>query len=183
LVFVGGRFVGGIDELLGHPLLAGASAADVTPTRSDVKLRAQQLGWFGLLPFVAGALLPWIINDAATRGALLELTLAYAAVILSFVGAVHWGRALSGAPEAANWLSYSVVPALAGWAMWALGGPLGLTGMAGAFALAYWVDRKAYCSDPDLTWFVLMRGHISAAVVTLLVIAAVVHGMSEGMTS
>lgn len=182
LIFVGGRFVGGIDELLRHPILVGASEADFAPAQ-DVQGRAQQLAWFGLLPFVAGALLPWFVDDAAMRAELLELTLAYAAVILSFVGAVHWGRALGGAPAAANWLNYSVIPALVGWIMWTVGGAFGLSGIAGAFALAYWFDRKAYRTDPDLTWFVLMRGKISAAVVTLLLVGAVAHSLAEGVVA
>ncbi len=181
LVFVGGRFVGGIDELMRHPVLAGASAANPVLLNPAVERRARQLGWFGLLPFVAGALLPWVAATDEMRASLLDLTLGYAAVILSFVGAVHWGRVLTGSEPSSAWLGYGVVPALIGWMMLAVGDSFGLVGMAGAFALAYWFDRKAYRTEPGLEWFVRMRGQISAAVVTSLLIAAVAHGVTEGI--
>jgi len=179
LVFVSGRFVGGVDELMHHPLLDAGPTAETVLDAPDVRVRAQQLGWLGLLPFVAGALLPWFVSDAAARATLLDLTLGYAAVILSFVGAVHWGRALSGAPGAAAWLVYSVVPALTGWLVLAAAGAVGLVALAGAFVLAYWADRKAYQGVPRLRWFLRLRGRISAAVIASLLIAAVGHGLVE----
>lgn len=85
---------------------------------------AQTLGLLGLLPFFALALLAWLPDDAAI-GALAaprfaQLALAgYAAVILSFLGAVHWGLALGQGVMPATLqrqsLSWGVVPSLLGW--------------------------------------------------------------------
>ena len=47
----------------------------------------------GLLPFLATALLSWIAAED-WRGVALYALAAYGAVILSFLGAVHWGLAL-----------------------------------------------------------------------------------------
>jgi hypothetical protein len=85
---------------------------------------AQSLGQLGLLPFFALAVLAWLPADASigqlgiARLALLSLV-AYAAVILSFLGAVHWGFALHSPslspPALRRALGWGVVPALLGW--------------------------------------------------------------------
>ncbi|WP_206935358.1 DUF3429 domain-containing protein [Roseococcus thiosulfatophilus] len=77
------------------------------------------LGLSGLLPFIAAALAVLLAPDywgGFARGALI----AYGAVILSFLGAVHWGLALR-APAGEAWatparLVLGVVPSLIGWA-------------------------------------------------------------------
>lgn len=85
---------------------------------------AQALGHFGLLPFFVLALLNWWPASAAinridlARLAFLALV-AYAAVILSFLGAVHWGFALL-TPQLSRRrlrrsLLWGVVPSLLGW--------------------------------------------------------------------
>lgn len=76
------------------------------------------LGLSGLLPFAAAALAVLLAPDywgGFARGALI----AYGAVILSFLGAVHWGLALR-APAGEAWatparLVLGVVPSLIGW--------------------------------------------------------------------
>ncbi|MCX8132798.1 MAG: DUF3429 domain-containing protein [Roseococcus sp.] len=77
------------------------------------------LGLAGLLPFAAAALAVHAASETWTgfaRGALI----GYGAVILSFLGAVHWGfawRPLPGEEQAAApRLMLGVAPALAGWA-------------------------------------------------------------------
>lgn len=76
------------------------------------------LGLAGLLPFAASALGSHTAPDSwqgFARGALI----AYGAVILSFLGAVHWGFALRAPPEeqpfAPARLVFGVAPALLAW--------------------------------------------------------------------
>lgn len=85
---------------------------------------AQTLGVLGLLPFFALAMLSWLPEGAAIGSRavapLARLSLAaYAAVILSFLGAVHWGIALADAelrmPLARQLLLWGVIPSLLGW--------------------------------------------------------------------
>ncbi|MCU0944114.1 MAG: DUF3429 domain-containing protein [Rubritepida sp.] len=82
------------------------------------------LGLAGLLPFAAAALAVHAAPEAWTGFAKGTL-IAYGAVILSFLGAVHWGLALrapDGEAWAAPWrLGLGVVPALIGWAAMILG--------------------------------------------------------------
>lgn len=85
---------------------------------------AQTLGVLGLLPFFALALLAWLPNSTAI-GALAVVPLAqlslvaYAATILSFLGAVHWGFVLSATAMpstlARQSLRWGVLPSLLGW--------------------------------------------------------------------
>lgn len=73
------------------------------------------LGYAGLLPFVA-CVLGVVLLDAAARAFAVQALVAYGAVILSFLGAVHWGLLLrAGEGQVQSRLAFGVVPALAGW--------------------------------------------------------------------
>jgi len=89
--------------------------------RDDLPRWARPLGFGGLLPFFACALVMLAVPEAATRDLVGRALLGYGAVILSFLGGVHWGLVLRGAaPErAAGLLAAGVVPSLLGWgALW-----------------------------------------------------------------
>jgi hypothetical protein len=80
---------------------------------------ATLLGNFGLLPFYALALAAWLPLDPVPAR-LIELAfIAYAAVILSFLGAVHWGLALAtpqlDRTQTRHALGWGVLPSLLGW--------------------------------------------------------------------
>jgi hypothetical protein len=82
---------------------------------------ATLLGNFGLLPFYALALLHWLpLKPVSERLAELAFV-GYAAVILSFLGAVHWGLAVStpqlGKSRIRSALGWGVMPSLLGWAV------------------------------------------------------------------
>ena len=48
------------------------------------------LGYAGLIPFISGAIGIWI-TPTASRADVLTALLHCAAVILAFMGAIHWG--------------------------------------------------------------------------------------------
>lgn len=79
---------------------------------------ATLLGNLGLLPFFVLALLAWPWSGTAA-GRMQFALAAYAAVILSFLGAVHWGLALAnpGLNKSQSWnaLGGGVIPSLLGW--------------------------------------------------------------------
>lgn len=75
------------------------------------------LGYGGLIPFLGTALLCWLAPGQ--RSLWLQMLLGYGAVILSFVGALHWGVAMVH-PDAAGqpmngMYAWSVMPSLLGW--------------------------------------------------------------------
>jgi len=107
------------------------------------------LGLAGLLPFAAAALGSHAAPDSwqgFARGALI----AYGAVILSFLGAVHWGLALRAPPEeqpfAMARLLLGVVPALLAWIALLLPDVFSLTLLAlailGTAGLEQWVHSR-----------------------------------------
>jgi hypothetical protein len=97
--------------------LSGAAAAKPGAASAKLPAAVAWLGYGGLVPFVAfcaGSLLGGAHADLS-RAALFS----YGAVILSFVGALHWGIALA-APglatrQRAALFAWSVLPALLAW--------------------------------------------------------------------
>ena len=74
------------------------------------------LGYGGLLPFLLPALIAPF--DAAHGSVWLEIQRAYGAIILSFVGALHWAFAMQPGiadDDRHRHFIWSVVPALIGW--------------------------------------------------------------------
>ena len=70
-----------------------ATPATSRPPLSDsraVPARASRLAYAGAAPFLIGALLVWLVHDDVRPYAALALT-AYAALVASFLGGVHWG--------------------------------------------------------------------------------------------
>jgi len=76
---------------------------------------AAALGYAGLLPFVFLSVALWFV-DEATAVPISDALLLYAAVILAFMGAIHWGVAMMQ-PDGPNrlQLGLSVVPPLVAW--------------------------------------------------------------------
>ena len=63
------------------------------PSFEEPTFFARSLGYLGLLPFVVPTLL--LGYDAPHTALWLHFLMTYAAVILSFVGALHWAFAMT----------------------------------------------------------------------------------------
>ncbi len=132
---------------------------------------AAWLGAAGLIPFAAGAAALWILPpEHLARAA--DVLVGYAVVILSFMGAVHWGLAMAAGPNraGARWFVLGVVPALAGWCALMLAPvvALGLLGLA--FIGVYGLDRAAIRAGLAPAWYRRLRDPLTAGVVALLVV-------------
>jgi len=124
------------------------------------------LGYGGLLPFAAAAL--GTLLDPTHRVFWQQALLGYGAVILSFVGALHWAFAMREDEAAAGPLYlWSVVPALAGWValllplLLAHGAVLGAVLLIGAFGAHYGLDRRLVRRLPLPPWYLPLRLHLS----------------------
>lgn len=143
-------------------------------TRIPPFIRA--LGVGGLVPFVllAGAL--WLPLSLPQLVVVRTLLNTYAALILSFVGALHWGLALKDCPAGQEpdglALLWGVVPCMLAWLALML--PPLATGLmlAGGFLLQLAMDwhRLARLGAP--AWFLRLRIGLTAAVVSCLLGAA-----------
>ncbi|MBL6456981.1 DUF3429 domain-containing protein [Belnapia sp. T6] len=104
----------------------------------DIPSSTRWLGLAGLLPFLGTALGAWFAPPE-WRGLALFALATYGAVILSFLGAVHWGLALNAPPAeidaAAPRLGLGVLPALLAWAAMLLPPVPGLGLLAGGILL------------------------------------------------
>ncbi|MEO0346551.1 MAG: DUF3429 domain-containing protein [Pseudomonadota bacterium] len=166
MVFLDERFVGGEPELANA--LGGRNAGEATAASV-----ARVLGYGGLLPFFALALatvLGWEAWTLDTRGWLT----AYAATILSFVGAVHWGVAVAqpALPARRTWLAASVLPALIAWVALGLPAPVDLWVMVAAFVGWYAWERNA-AWDVLPAWYRQLRTALTTGVTLTLALVAI----------
>ncbi|HDZ54882.1 MAG TPA: DUF3429 domain-containing protein [Pseudomonas xinjiangensis] len=131
------------------------------------------LGVVGLVPFVTGSLGLWITPEA-WRERVLEELLAYAAVILAFMGAIHWGlamRADESSEKAPVQLGLSVIPPLLGWVALSLPISFGLPVIFFAFASLYFADIWAVKHGLAPVWYPALRKPLSMVVIFFLALA------------
>ena len=122
-----------------------------TPPLTDT---ARLLGHLGLLPFVLGALLVWVVNAEAHPYATLALA-SYAAVIVSFLGGIHWGLALRLSAAPASLFIWGVVPSLVAWLAVMMPASAGLVVQGVMLVLCYLVDRRVYPQQGLAHWLTL----------------------------
>lgn len=121
---------------------------------------ARRLSYAGLIPFVMGALLIWLVSAEAHPYVALALS-GYAAVIISFLGGIHWGLAMRLAQPPAALLLWGITPSLVAWLAVMMPPSAGLV-IQGVMLLAcYGVDRRLYPAQGASAWLVL-RFRLSA---------------------
>lgn len=132
---------------------------------ADIPAPARLLGFAGAIPFVAGAVGFWALQPDSLAWLVLEAQVFYGCVVLSFLGAVHWGAVLAEEDTVAEaWprLGWSVTPALVAW-MAALMNPVPalvtlMVGLAAAFA----IDRRTVAAGGFPAWYGVLRRWLTA---------------------
>jgi hypothetical protein len=128
--------------------LAGATA-NFSP--NPVALR---LGYLGLLPFVLGAALVWLVLPEA--GVYVPHVLSgYAAVTLSLLGGIHWGLAFRQKLPSPALFAWGVVPPLVAWIAVVMPPYAGLVVHGAMLVACYLVDRRVYPSQGVGAWLTL----------------------------
>jgi hypothetical protein len=133
-------------------------------------------GWLGVLPFVAALAVVAFGPTMAWREFGLQVSLAWGAVILSFIAAVHWGLALAGFWRwHAGTVLGSVLPSL--WAAGALllGGSRGVALLLAGFG-SFWLyehRRVGSMLPPD---YLALRRALSLTVCALLALTVIASG-------
>lgn len=133
------------------------------------------LGYAGLIPFISGAIGIWI-TPPAWRTDVLTALLHYAAVILAFMGAIHWGLAMARERQddaAHRQLGLSVLPALLGWLAISSGLPalLALALLISGFIGLYLADVHAVKLELAPRWYTALRKPLTAVVLISLLAA------------
>ncbi len=139
-----------------HQPATGPDAAHAPPPW------ALRLAHAGLLPFVVGAALVWFVHPEAHPYTTLALS-AYAAVIVSFLGGLHWGLAMraSSAASVNRSLLWAVVPPLVAWPAVMMPPSAGLVVLGVMFIGCYLVDRRLFPTQGLAAWLTL-RFRLSA---------------------
>jgi hypothetical protein len=100
------------------------------------------LGYAGLLPFLGATAILAVGADARASQLAVDVMRYYAAVIASFLGAVHWGVAMTSAGGRRARLRWGVMPALLAWALLLVPPDAALVGFALLFAAILVVDVR-----------------------------------------
>ena len=136
------------------------NTAALAPEAPSPPLIAHRLGQAGLIPFIAGSLLVWLVREDAHPHVTLALS-AYAAVIVSFLGGIHWGLAFRHAQVPPALLVWGVVPSLVAWLAVMMPPNAGLVIHGVMLAACYAVDRRVYPAQGAAHWLTL-RFRLSA---------------------
>jgi len=133
----------------------------------DVPLPARVLGLGGLIPFLAGAVGVWVLPDLIAAIAM-TAQLAYGAVILTFVGAVHWGYAMR--EDELRWgrMTWSVTPALVAWIALLLTPLMTAMILFVSFAMAFLTDARATRAGLFPAWYLSLRKALTLGVLVSL---------------
>ncbi len=148
----------------------GALQAKAVPAAAAI------LGAAGVIPFVAGALAIMFADISWAY----DMLRYYAASILSFMGGVQWGAAMTGPhtgdlqPPLWRKLANSVMPALIAWMALLFTSPYDLMIIAAAFGLLLMSDLVAIQQGWLPAWYARLRLPLTGVVIVCLMIAAFV---------
>lgn len=144
------------------------SASSIARPEAALPRTGAWLGYGGLLPFLF--LAPASIVDENHAPYWADALFAYGAIILSFVGALHWGFAMtagalrteSGRHQREACFVWSVVPALMAWLALLLTPLLSSLLLIAGFAAHYWQDRRLAPEVGLPAWYLPLRLRLSA---------------------
>ena len=123
------------------------------------------LGLAGLLPFLAHALFSWLSPPSELVG-VLRSQAHYAASILTFLGALHWGVTLASPSivdrAAVMRLLWSVLPSIFCWVVTLYPTDVSLPLLFAGLLVALAIDLMLYRDTPVPRWFLTLRVVLSA---------------------
>ncbi len=152
-----------MNDRTAHSAPAHAGSAAVNPI-------ALRLGYAGLIPFVLGAALVWLVRADAHPYVTDGLS-RYAAIVISFLGAIHWGLGFRQTIPSPAPFIWGVVPALLAWIASTMPPYAGLVIEGLLLIGCYVADRKLYPSLGASAWLTL-RFRLSAIAALSCFIAA-----------
>ena len=137
------------------------------------------LGYGGLLPFIFLALLIPFSLDYRPLFALALVN--YGAVILSFVGALHWGFAMTvqgmSVEQGSHRFIWSVIPALIAWIATLLPMPLGCLLLVIGLVAHLREDRQLLRVMSLPAWYLPMRLRLTVVASVCLMFVAMVEAL------
>lgn len=159
-------------------MLTSLTDDDGGARRARVPATAAWLGGLGLVPFAALSIACLVLTSAWKTAAVNGL-LTYGAVILSFLGGIHWGAAMTKSivhPTHSvdpGRLGISVVPSLVGWAALLIDARYGLVVLAIGFVGNVLLDRRLTRQGLVPPWYPRLRQPLTMIVVATLILAEI----------
>lgn len=150
-------------------------AAPLDESQDPATRLIQRLGHAGLAPFVLLALLIWLVDASLHPFVALALA-AWGAVVVSFLGGIHWGIALRGAHAGATvarlHLLWGVASSLLAWLAIVMPAYAGLPLLGLILIGCYLVDRKTWPAAGLGAWLPLRLKLTAVATLSCLLGAA-----------
>ena len=137
---------------------------------------AKSLGYAGLIPFIVFSIGSWfqlpMISDST------YLLTAYAAIILSFMGAIHWGIAMSSSEDQnGKYFIASVIPGLSAWLALLMPQRYAIILLMVGFIALIIYDWSVEKPQRLPGWYIPMRNRLTLVVVMCLMFAQLSLGM------
>jgi hypothetical protein len=141
---------------------------------SNQQAFAQRLGFAGLIPFLATAIAALL----GLYGAAATLVFAqYSAIILSFLGGVHWGIAMQ-TDRSSRQFGWSMVPSVIAIGALLLSWFISVTAVLAVLALThlFWLnyERRHFEQQAGVDWYIQLRRQLTFTVVALHVILMII---------
>ena len=137
---------------------------------------AKSLGYAGLIPFIVFSIGSWfqlpMISDST------YILTAYAAIILSFMGAIHWGIAMSSSElQNSKYFIASVIPGLCAWLALLMPQRYAIILLTIGFIALIIYDWSVEKPQRLPGWYIPMRNRLTLVVVMCLMFAQLSLGM------
>jgi len=141
---------------------------------SRLNTTAEIVCYAGVVPFVLCLLDIALLPNYGLRELAQRIAISYGAVVLAFVGAVHWGLALAGQLA---WrpvrIVGSILPAVIGATGTLIGGQRGLALLVVGFGVFWLYEHRSVGTELPAAYLSLRR-NLSLVVCTLLAITMIV---------
>lgn len=133
---------------------------------------ARWAGFLGLVPFLLALGLVTVGGGSGSTLLGLQIALAWGAVILTFIAAVHWGLALSGRwPWTLTTIVSSTLPSVVGALAVIVGGDQGIALLITGFGL-FWLFEHRHRADALPSDYLSLRRFLTVGVCALLIFTA-----------
>ena len=133
---------------------------------------ARWLGHAGLVPFAFGALVVWLGLAPDLHAFATQAMSAYAGLIASFLGGIHWGLAFRQSAPPATLFIWGVVPSIVAWGAVLMPAHAGLVIHGVMLVACYLVDRRVYPQQGVAHWLTLRFRLSSVAALCCFLAAA-----------
>lgn len=138
------------------------------PMPAEPPQLARRWGYAGLVPLVVSMLLIWLVRPEL-REWVAQCLASFAAVIVAFLGGVHWGLSMPIPSKGPRSFGWSAVPPLVAAIGMVMPFEAGLVVLGVMMLVCYGVDRKFYVAHGLAAWLTLrFRLSLAAALCCFL---------------